>query len=97
MRLRPGRLAGFLLAALLVVPLLVHGHGHPGADTSASPCAVCAVAHHAPAMQASAVAGPAFVLDTIPLVAAGGVAPAGIASRPRVGRGPPAPHRTQVS
>jgi hypothetical protein len=97
MRPRLGRSAGFLLAALLAVPLLVHGHGHPGTDAMASPCAVCAVAHHAPAMQASAVAGPALVLHAVPVASTGAVAPPWIESRPHAGRGPPAPRPTHVS
>lgn len=83
------RTAGIaLLVVLLLVPLALRAHGHAG-HTDARPCAVCVVAHHAPAIVAPAVA-PAAVLHTRIALVASDLAPETRAARSaHSGRAPP--------
>ena len=97
MRRRLGIPARLLLAALLVIPLLAHAHGHRSADAMASPCAVCVVAHHAPALQPAGAAAPALLLLATALAAGASAPPSWSEARAYTERGPPAPRTTQVA
>ncbi len=83
------RTAGIaLLVVLLLVPLALRAHGHPG-HTDARPCAVCVVAHHVPAIVMPVVAMAAVLHARITLVESG-LAPETRAARSaHSGRAPP--------
>lgn len=77
-----------LLLALLLVPLLLHGH-HADHASSGRPCVVCVVAKHSPVLQALA---PAIVGPVLGDVAALPTTVVRLAHRVRpvqTGRGPP--------
>ena len=79
---------GFLLA-LLLVPLALAAHTHPGSIPPGS-CATCIVAHHTPTLAASVSAVIATAVQCVPLV----TRPAGVPAWTEIvapsGRGPPA-------
>ncbi|HVN75201.1 MAG TPA: hypothetical protein VMT19_02710 [Thermoanaerobaculaceae bacterium] len=85
------RTAGItLLVVLLLVPLALGAHGHPG-HTDARPCAVCVVAHHVPAIVTPTVAMAAVLHSRIAPVVFG-LAPEMRAARAaHSGRAPPRP------
>jgi hypothetical protein len=97
MRRRLGIPARLLLAALLVIPLLAHAHGHRSADAMASPCTVCVVAHHTPAMQPAGTNAPALLLLATSLAAVASTPPSRSEARAYTERGPPAPRSAQVA
>ena len=84
-----------LAALLLLVPLALRAHAHPG--HLGTDCAVCVVSHHMPTVRVStpAVAAPTVVASAI--VGAVLLEPS-LADRPvHTGRGPPAAPLTSPS
>jgi hypothetical protein len=79
---------GFLLA-LLLVPLALAAHTHPGSITSGS-CATCIVAHHTPTLAASVSAVVATAVQCVPLATRPAGVPAWTEAVAPSGRGPPA-------
>jgi hypothetical protein len=77
-----------LAALLLLVPLALSAHvhpGHPGTD-----CAACVVSHHAPTVRAATPALSAPVVVRSALIAHALLAPASTDRPAHAGRGPPA-------
>lgn len=79
-----------LLVVLLLVPLALRAHGHAG-HTDARPCAVCVVAHHAPAIVTPAVAPAAVLHAHVALVVSDRAPETRAAYSPHAGRAPPDP------
>ncbi len=96
LRKRGARFLGaFLFAALLLIPLLESGHSHETTDL-ARPCAVCVIAHHAPAA-ASTVIQVAAPLTAVAAVVIASVVPETSTPRsPSRGRAPPSSSIAEV-
>jgi hypothetical protein len=86
--------SGLILVALLLVPLAVRSHAHPGHRVSAT-CAVCIAAHHTPSVATPAPALSPVVAETF----ATSTARTDVVDRhhrsPHAGRAPPSPSLVQ--
>lgn len=82
------RMRVFVLAALMLVPLVSSGHHH-AATTSPASCAVCIAAHHAPAVVVPAPAAFALALSPVAAQAPTFEAPPRRVHSPNTGRAPP--------
>ena len=80
---------GFLLV-LLLVPLALAAHTHPGSVAPGS-CATCIVAHHTPTLAAAVPTVFATAVQCIPLATQPAGAPAWTEAVAPSGRGPPLP------
>jgi hypothetical protein len=76
------------LAALVLVPLVESGHSHGDRDAT-RPCAVCVVAHHAPAATTSIAVQTVALAAAAPAVRSIVTVPAPVDRSPHSGRAPP--------
>lgn len=77
------------LAALLLVPLVSSGHHHVTDAATPGSCAVCVVAHHAPAVVAVAPAALVPTVVQLTTLSAPASAPPHRVHSPIAGRAPP--------
>jgi len=84
-----GRASIGFLFVLLLVPLALAAHTHPGSVAPGS-CATCIVAHHTPTLAASVPTVVATAVHCIPVASQPTGAPAWTERVAPSGRGPPA-------
>jgi hypothetical protein len=80
---------GIFLAALLLVPLVTSGHHHAADAATPGSCAVCVVAHHAPAVVTAAPTAAAPTVMQLTALSAPTTAPSQRVHSPIAGRAPP--------
>jgi hypothetical protein len=83
------RMRGIVLAALLLVPLLSVAHHHGTDAPSHGSCAMCVVAHHAPAVLAAPTAAVAPTVLQVAALMTPSATPAHRVHSPIAGRAPP--------
>jgi len=85
---RSARASIGILLVLLLVPLALVAHTHPGSVAPGS-CATCIVAHHTPALAASLPTVVASSVQCVPLASQSAGSPAWTETVTPSGRGPP--------
>jgi len=80
---------GLVLAALLLVPVVTSAHHHAADSASAESCAVCLVAHHAPAAVTAAPVAFSLTLASVAPETIQVDPPAQRLRTPIAGRAPP--------
>ena len=81
--------AAFFFVALTVVPLAASGHYHTTTEAAQNPCAVCAVALHAPTVAPPLLPRITPILHSFAVAAAASGAPVQIFRPFTAGRAPP--------
>src|ERR1700752_2145055 len=77
------------LATLLLVPVVLSGHRHAEHASTARPCAVCVVAHHAPLLGVAIVTSVGLALRAFVQPLTPTAAPTVHHRSPAAGRAPP--------